>query len=116
MLDDLRDGEGEYRWKNKDRYKGQWQSNMKHGEGTFYYKNGEIYIGQWYFHYSGLTTWSTEKAGTSTRRATSIMVHSPYLALIIRQLAEEQKGGLRGTEQSRRLTVRRLICEQPLAR
>jgi len=22
MLDDLRDGEGEYRWKNKDRYEG----------------------------------------------------------------------------------------------
>ena len=48
MKDGQREGEGEYRWKNRDRYKGQWKNNLKHGEGTFYYSNGEIYIGSWF--------------------------------------------------------------------
>lgn len=47
IVEGQREGNGEYRWKNKDRYKGQWKSNMKHGEGTFCYRNGEIYLGTW---------------------------------------------------------------------
>ena len=40
-------GQGNYTWKNGDKYVGQWKNDKRHGKGTKTYKNGKIERGIW---------------------------------------------------------------------
>lgn len=54
----MRNGHGEFIYKEGSRYKGQWKDNKMEGFGTLYYPNGAIaYEGQWHddeFHGAGI--------------------------------------------------------------
>jgi hypothetical protein len=42
-----REGEGEYRWADGDRFLGEWRENQREGKGEFRWKNGDLYKGEW---------------------------------------------------------------------
>ena len=53
--------EGDYRYDNGDRYRGEWKKGEKHGFGTYVWTNGHRYEGQWLAGQksgSGQYTWS----------------------------------------------------------
>ena len=52
----IRDGEGVYKWENKDSagerfsgdcYSGTYRDNKRNGKGTYCWKNGDKYVGEW---------------------------------------------------------------------
>ena len=47
IVDDKREGYGEFYYKNGDIYKGQWKNDHRNGNGTFIYKCGHKYEGEW---------------------------------------------------------------------
>jgi hypothetical protein len=40
-------GQGTYKYKNGDKYVGQWVEDKKQGKGRFFYHDGEFYDGEW---------------------------------------------------------------------
>lgn len=40
-------GQGEYKWKDGRRYKGEYESDQKHGIGTYFFGDGRYYSGHW---------------------------------------------------------------------
>ena len=57
MLNEKRNGEGIFYYKDGGFYDGHWKDNMMNGYGKLYYDNGKVaYEGQWYrdeFHGRG---------------------------------------------------------------
>ena len=45
--DSMRCGQGEYIWKNGQRYVGEFNNDRIEGSGTIYYTDGSVYTGQW---------------------------------------------------------------------
>ena len=47
-MNDIKEGIGEMRYNNGDKYNGNWiDDNIGNGEGNMIYKNGNEYIGNW---------------------------------------------------------------------
>ena len=40
-------GTGVYRWKNGERYEGEYESGVRQGHGTYFFKSGARYVGSW---------------------------------------------------------------------
>lgn len=56
-----RTGRGTYKWKNGDRYEGDFFKGRKHGNGTYTWSDGSVYTGQWQndkIHGTGKMVWS----------------------------------------------------------
>ena len=45
--DDLRHGQGTYKWTNGDVYKGNWVDDKRHGQGTYIWHDGSKYKGNY---------------------------------------------------------------------
>ena len=45
--DNLRNGQGTYKWTNGDVYKGKWLEDKRHGLGQYTWKDGSIYKGNY---------------------------------------------------------------------
>ena len=45
--DDLRNGQGTYKWTNGDIYKGKWIEDKRHGQGQYTWHDGSIYKGNY---------------------------------------------------------------------
>ena len=43
----MKEGQGNYAFKNGDSYEGEWKGNIKNGDGDFSYINGDKYQGKW---------------------------------------------------------------------
>jgi len=47
-IDNKKDGEGVFKFKNNDKFSGIWKSDMKHGLGTYTFcKTGAVLTGMW---------------------------------------------------------------------
>jgi hypothetical protein len=44
-MDDMKHGNGEFRWESGNRYKGKYQFDLRHGYGEMYWIDGSIYRG-----------------------------------------------------------------------
>lgn len=44
---DMKHGQGEFRWASGGYYKGQYEFDVKRGYGEMYWADGSIYRGQW---------------------------------------------------------------------
>ena len=43
----MKNGKGEYKWKDGSRYVGEYLNDKKHGRGVFQWPNGKMYVGEW---------------------------------------------------------------------
>ena len=46
-MNDKREGQGTYTWKNGSKYVGSWKNDKKDGKGTLTWNDGSKYDGEW---------------------------------------------------------------------
>ena len=44
---DMRNGEGNFRWSNGDKYAGEFKDDVRDGQGTYWYSDGSKYTGKY---------------------------------------------------------------------